>query len=195
MADRKKIRKILIRILEIVFSAALLVLLAVSLILAKPQEDKTVTPAASPAVQASQAIRIDQENDLVHLDFPAPLMCFQNISGMTFTEATCADITVPGGYGRVAVTTWQTEEGDEIVLKSVFPADALNVLEEGFHFMPYAGPTFFGNTSVRMENDQFIRLHTTTDQALYEVLLPRRLSKKLTQICGFLKLYNIRSDS
>ena len=195
MADRKKIRKILIRILEIVFSAALLVLLAVSLILAKPQEDKTVTPAASPAVQASQAIRIDQENDLVHLDFPAPLMCFQNISGMTFTEATCADITVPGGYGRVAVTTWQTEEGDEIVLKSVFPADALNVLEEGFHFMPYAGPTFFGNTSVRMENDQFIRLHTTTDQALYEVLLPRRLSKKLTQICGFLKLYNIRCDS
>ena len=195
MADRKKIRKILIRILEIVFSAALLVLLAVSLILAKPQEDKTVTPAASPAVQASQAIRIDQENDLVHLDFPAPLMCFQNISGMTFTEATCADITVPGGFGRVAVTTWQTEEGDEIVLKSVFPADALNVLEEGFHFMPYAGPTFFGNTSVRMENDQFIRLHTTTDQALYEVLLPRRLSKKLTQICGFLKLYNIRSDS
>lgn len=195
MADRKKIRKILIRILEIVFSAALLVLLAVSLILAKPQEDKIVTPAASPAVQAGQAIRIDQENDLVHLDFPAPLMCFQNISGMTFTEATCADITVPGGFGRVAVTTWQTEEGDEIVLKSVFPADALNVLEEGFHFMPYAGPTFFGNTSVRMENDQFIRLHTTTDQALYEVLLPRRLSKKLTQICGFLKLYNIRSDS
>ena len=195
MADRKKIRKILIRILEIVFSAALLVLLAVSLILAKPQEDKIVTPAASPAVQAGQAIRIDQENDLVHLDFPAPLMCFQNISGMTFTEATCADITVPGGFGRVAVTTWQTEEGDEIVLKSVFPADALNVLEEGFHFMPYAGPTFFGNTSVRMENDQFIRLHTTTDQALYEVLLPRRLSTKLTQICGFLKLYNIRSDS
>ena len=195
MADRKKIRKILIRILEIVFSAALLVLLAVSLILAKPQEDKIVTPAASPVVQAGQAIRIDQENDLVHLDFPAPLMCFQNISGMTFTEATCADITVPGGFGRVAVTTWQTEEGDEIVLKSVFPADALNVLEEGFHFMPYAGPTFFGNTSVRMENDRFIRLHTTTDQALYEVLLPRRLSKKLTQICGFLKLYNIRSDS
>ena len=170
MADGKKTRKVLIRILEIVFSAALLVLLAVSLILAKPQEDKTASAAPSPAVQAGQAIRIDHENDLVHLDFPAPLMCFQNSSGMTFTEATCADLSVPGGYGRVAE------------------------LEEGFHFMPYSGPTFFGSISVRMENDQFIRLHTTTDQALYEVLLPRRLSKQVSQICGFLKLYTIRND-
>ncbi len=194
MADGKKTRKVLIRILEIVFSAALLVLLAVSLILAKPQEDKTASAAPSPAVQAGQAIRIDHENDLVHLDFPAPLMCFQNSSGMTFTEATCADLSVPGGYGRVAVTTWQTNEGEEIVLKSIWPADALNELEEGFHFMPYSGPTFFGSISVRMENDQFIRLHTTTDQALYEVLLPRRLSKRVSQICGFLKLYTIRND-
>ena len=64
MADGKKTRKVLIRILEIVFSAALLVLLAVSLILAKPQEDKTASAAPSPAVQAGQAIRIDHENDL-----------------------------------------------------------------------------------------------------------------------------------
>ena len=69
------------------------------------------------------------------------------------------------------------------------------MLEDGFHFMPYAGPTFFGNTSVRMENDQYIRLHTTTDQALYVVILPRSLSKQVSSLCGFLKLYTIRNDN
>ena len=194
MADGKKTRKVLIRILEIVFSTALLVLLAVSLILAKPQDNPTTPAETAPAMEAAPALQIDNESDLIHLDFPAPLMCFQSSSGMTFTKGTRADITVHGSLGRVITTTWQTPEGEEIVLKSVWPADALNVLEEGFHFMPYAGPTFFGNTSVRMENDQFLRLHTTTDQALYEVLLPRRLSKQVSQICGFLKLYTTRVE-
>ena len=195
MADGKKIRKYLIRIIEIIFSVALLVMLATSLILAKPQEDKNALPDVSPSVETGTALRIDNESDLVHLEFPAPIMCFQNTSGMTFVSATCADISVPGGYGRIVTTNWQTTEGDEIVLKSVWPATALNQLEDGFHFMSYAGPTFFGNTSVRMENDQFIRLHTTTDQALYVVTLPRRLSKQVSSLCGFLKLYTIRNDS
>ena len=194
MADGKKIRKYLLRFVEILFSAALLVILAASLILAKPQEDKNAAPDTTPAAEAGSALRIDNESDLVHLDFPAPIMCFQNTSGMTFTSATCADIAVSGGFGRIVTTNWQTTEGDEIVLKSVWPADALDQLEDGFHFMPYAGPTFFGNTSVRMENDQSIRLHTTTDQALYVVLLPRRLTKQVSSLCGFLKLYTIRNE-
>ena len=44
MADGKKIRKYLLRIVEVLFSVALLVMLAVSLILAKPQEDKNISP-------------------------------------------------------------------------------------------------------------------------------------------------------
>ena len=194
MADGKIIRKYLIRIVEILFSVALLGKLAASLILAKPQEDKNASPAMTPSAEAGTALRIDKETDLVQLDFPVPMMCFQNTSGMTFVGATCADTPVPGGYGRVVTTNWQTEAGEEIVLQSIWPADTLNILEDGFHFMPYAGPTFFGNTSVRMENDQFIRLHTTTDQALYVVTMPRRLSKQVSSLCNFLKLYTIRNE-
>ena len=76
MADGKKIRKYLLRIVEILFSIALLVMLAVSLILAKPQEDKNAAPDVTPAVEAGTALRIDNESDLVQLDFPAPMMCF-----------------------------------------------------------------------------------------------------------------------
>ena len=195
MADGKKIRKYLLRIVEILFSVALLVMLAVSLILAKPQEDKNISPDVKPVAETGTALRIENESDLVQLDFPAPMMCFQNSSGMTFVSATCADTPVAGGYGRVVITNWQTPEGEDIALQSIWPADTLNMLEDGFHFMPYAGPTFFGNTSVRMENDQYIRLHTTTDQALYVVILPRSLSKQISSLCGFLKLYTIRNDN
>ena len=197
MAGEKKISGILLRLVGVVIAIALLALLAASLIIAKPQEEDPAPAAATPSPNATPALAIEDELDLPQLftAFPAPVRSFMGGSGMTFVSAGCSDEAVNGGFGRVAVLNWQTAEGEPVRLLSIWPADALSLLDEGFHFMPYAGPTFFGNTSVRMENDQFIRLHTTTDQALYEVLLPRRLSKKLTQICGFLKLYNIRSDS
>ena len=58
MADGKKIRKYLLRIVEILFSVALLVMLAVSLILAKPQEDKNISPDVKPAAETGTALRI-----------------------------------------------------------------------------------------------------------------------------------------
>ena len=47
----------------------------------------------------------------------------------------------------------------------------------------------FGSASVRMENDGAIRIHAATDQALYEVLLPRSLSAETGNICRVLLLY------
>ena len=67
MADGKKIRKSLLRIIGAVIAAALLALLAASLILAKPQEEKSETAAARPSENASPAVSIQSESDLVSL--------------------------------------------------------------------------------------------------------------------------------
>ena len=196
MADGKKIRKSLLRIIGAVIAAALLALLAASLILAKPQEEKSETAAARPSENASPAVSISSEADLVGLisAFPAPVMSFMSGSGMTFVSATSSDVAYNGGFARIAVLYWQTAEGVPVTLRTVWPADALSLLEDGYHFMPYAGPALFGSASVRMENDETVRLHTATDQALYVVLLPRSLSSQVSTLCSSLQLYSAAAD-
>ena len=196
MADGKKIRKTALRIIGAVIAAALLALLAASLILAKPQGEETETAAARPSQDASPAVSINSENDLVSLisAFPAPVMSFMSGSGMTFVSATSADLAYGGGFARIAVLYWQTAEGVPVTLRTVWPADALSLLEDGYHFMPYAGPALFGGASVRMENDETVRLHTATDQALYVVLLPRSLSSQVSTLCSSLQLYSAAAD-
>ena len=196
MADGKKIRKTALRIIGAVIAAALLALLAASLILAKPQGEETETASARPSQDASPAVSISSEADLVGLisAFPAPVMSFMSGSGMTFVSATSADLAYAGGFARIAVLYWQTAEGVPVTLRTVWPADALSLLEDGYHFMPYAGPALFGSASVRMENDETVRLHTATDQALYVVLLPRALSSQVSTLCSSLQLYSAAAE-
>lgn len=191
MAGGKKVRKVLLRIVGTVLAIAVMALLAASLIIAKPQDEDPAPAAARPFTNASPAVTIEDELDLSQLfaAFPAPVMSFMGGSGMTFVSATCADAAVDGGFGRVATLNWQTAEGEPVRLRSIWPASALDLLEEGYHFMPYTSPALFGSSSVRMENDQTVRIHAATDQALYEVLLPRALSPETGNICRALQLY------
>ena len=196
MAGGKKIWKFLLKLLGALVSVALLALLAVSLILAKPQKEETARTEIPPAAESRPAITVEQESGLVQLvsDFPAPVMSFMSGSGMTFVSATSSDVAYNGGFARIAVLYWQTSEGVPVTLRTVWPADALSLLEDGYHFMPYAGPALFGSASVRMENDETVRLHTATDQALYVVLLPRALSGQVSSLCGSLQLYSATAD-
>ena len=191
MAGGKKVRKVLLRIVGTVIAIAVMALLAASLIIAKPQDEDPAPAAARPFTDASPAVTIEDELDLSQLfaAFPAPVMSFMGGSGMTFVSATCADAAVDGGFGRVATLNWQTAEGEPVRLRSIWPAGALDLLEGVYHFMPYTSPALFGSSSVRMENDQTVRIHAATDQALYEVLLPRALSPETGNICRALQLY------
>ena len=197
MADKKRIWNALLRLIGIIIAVALLALIAASLIIAKPQEEDPVPAATTPSPNASPAVLIEDELDLSQLfsSFPAPVMSFMGGSGMIFVSASCSDEAVNGGFGRVATLNWQTPESESVRLISIWPADALSLLDEGFHFMPYTGPALFGNTSVRMEKDDAVRIHTTTGQALYVVLLPRSLSAKTGDICRALQLYEAETGN
>ena len=193
MAGGKKIRKILTRIIGAVIMAALLALLAASLIVARPQEAEQAAALTRPSYQSSPAVSAEKEQDLTGLiaSFPAPVMSFMSGSGMIFVSATSADAAVDDGFGRIATLNWQTPEGEPVMLRSIWPASALSLLEDGYHFMPYAGPALFGTTSVRMENDETVRIHTDTDQALYIVLVPRALSGQVGTLCRSLQLFTV----
>ncbi len=193
LAGGKKIPGLLARLAGSLVAVALLALLSVALILAKPQENTEKAPAETPSAQGSPAVVIEAESDLYQLisSYPAPVMSFMSGSGMTFVSASSADAAVSGGFGRVATLCWQTPEGEPVTLRTIWPADALSLLEDGYHFMPYAGPSLFGNASVRMENDSAIRLHTDTDLALYAVYLPRSLGGQVSDLCRSLQLFTV----
>ncbi len=191
MSGGKMIWKYLLRILCAVVFIVLLALLAASLILAKPQSDKTGATPARPAAESGPDMTIDSESDFVELvsGFPAPVMSFMSGSGMTFVSAVSSSAEVSGGFARIVTLYWQTPEGQPMTLRSIWPANALSLMEDGFHFMPVSGPTLFGSPSVRMENDETIRLHLATDQALYVVLLPRALNGQVSELCRSLQLF------
>ena len=193
MAGGKKIWKFLLRIVGALVSVVMLVLITVSLILARPQEEQKKAPAATPSLNASPAVQVDLETDLSRLiaSFPAPVMSFMSGSGMSFVSASSADAAVNGGFGRVATLYWQTPEGEPVTLRCIWPTDALSLMEDGIHFMTEAGPVLFGSASVRMENDQAVRFHTATEEALYVVLLPRSLRSQAADLCRSLQLFTV----
>lgn len=193
VAGGKTIRKILLRILGILVSTAILVLLTVSLILAKPQEKPAKAPAATPSAEARPAIQAANESELTPLvsDFPAPVMSFTGGSGMVFVSATSADTAYGGGFARVATLCWQTADSDPVTLQSIWPADALSLLDSSYHFMNESGPSLFGGSSLRMENDDSVRIHTATEKALYVALFPRSLSGQANDLCRFLQLFTV----
>ena len=195
-SGRRRFTHILLKLLTGLLSVALIVLTGALLVLAQPKPEEKEKAEPQPLLTASPALNISHENELRELveSFPAPVLSFMSGSGMTFVSGTSADAGLPGGFGRVVTLYWQTEEGEPLILRSIYPASALSLLEKGYHFSAVAGPTLFGVPSVRMENDETVRLHTATDQALYVVLLPRALSGQVSSLCGSLQLYSATAD-
>ena len=81
-----------------------------------------------------------------------------------------------------------------MILQSICPADSLSLLEEGYHFSATPGPTLFGNPSVSMEKEDSIRIHATTDQALYVLILPSSLSDQVSNLCRSLQLFTVNQE-
>ena len=197
MSAGKKFWKVLLKILGAIVFIGLLVLAAVSLILAKPAPEQTDPSAAALSLVPGPALEIKDETELYRLvaAFPAPVMSFMSGSGMTFVSAVSSDAAVSGSFARNAALYWQTEDGQPLILQSICPADSLSLLEEGYHFSAVAGPTLFGNPSVRMEKDDTIRIHTATDQALYILTIPKSLGDRVSDLCRSLQLFTVNAET
>ena len=195
MSRWKKIRKILLKVLTALFSVALMAAVCFLLILAQPKREDTEKPEPQPLLTASPAVNISAETEIRTLvkDFPAPVLSFMSGSGMLFVSGTSSDAGLSGGFGRVAVLYWQTPEGEPLILQSIYPASALSLLEDGYHFSAVAGPSLFGADSVRMENADTVRIHAATASGLYAVTLPKSAASRLSAISRSLQLFSVKA--
>ena len=192
----KKFGTALLKVLTALFTIALIAAVGFLLILAQPKSEEKEKAEPQPLLAASPALNISQESELRSLvgAFPVPVLSFMSGSGMSFVSATSADTALEGGFGRVATLYWQTAEGEPLMLQSIYPASALSLLDNGYHFSSILGPTLFGVDSVRMENGDTVRVHAATETGLYVVTVPKDLAPKLSSLCRSLQLFSVKQE-
>ena len=193
-SGRRTILQVLLKVVTALFSVALIVLIGALLVLAQPKREDTEKAEPQPLLTASPAMNITVETDLRSLveSFPVPVLSFMSGSGMSFVSGTSSDAGLEGGFGRVVSLYWQTQDGDPLILQSIYPASALSLLEKGYHFSAVAGPTLFGMDSVRMENADTVRVHAATDTGLYVLTVPKSAASKISSLSRSLQLFSVR---
>lgn len=193
-SGRRTILQVLLKVVTALFSVALIVLIGALLVLAQPKREDTEKAEPQPLLTASPAMNITVETDLRSLveSFPVPVLSFMSGSGMSFVSGTSSDAGLEGGFGRIVSLYWQTQDGDPLILQSIYPASALSLLEKGYHFSAVAGPTLFGMDSVRMENADTVRVHAATDTGLYVLTVPKSAASKISSLSRSLQLFSVR---
>ena len=196
-SGRRTILQVLLKVVTALFSVALIVLIGALLVLAQPKREDTEKAEPQPLLTASPAMNITVETDLRSLveSFPVPVLSFMSGSGMSFVSGTSSDAGLEGGFGRIVSLYWQTQDGDPLILQSIYPASALSLLEKGYHFSAVAGPTLFGMDSVRMENADTVRVHAATDTGLYVLTVPKSAASKISSLSRSLQLFSVRPSN
>ena len=193
-SGRRTILQVLLKVVTALFSVALIVLIGALLVLVQPKREDTEKAEPQPLLTASPAMNIEAETDLRSLveSFPVPVLSFMSGSGMSFVSGTSSDAGLEGGFGRIVSLYWQTQDGDPLILQSIYPASALSLLEKGYHFSAVAGPTLFGVDSVRMEKADTVRIHAATDTGLYVLTVPKSAASKISSLSRSLQLFSVK---
>ena len=193
MKKRKKFLSVLLKGITGLLTVILILLIGFLLVLAQPKKEETEKAEPQPLLTASPALEIEYETGLRSLveSFPVPVLSFMSGSGMVFVSGNSADVGLDGGFGRVVTLYWQTPDGDPLILRSIYPASALSLLEKDYHFSAIAGPTLFGAGSVRMENADTVRIHAATDTGLYAMIVPKSSAAKISSISRSLQLFSV----
>jgi hypothetical protein len=188
--SRKKITTLVLRIISGILTAVLFAAVCFVLIMAHPRPDKEKRSDPQPLLTASPAMAVSSLPEMKAFvrSFPIPVMMFLDTDGLTFDCASSEDASLPGGKGRIASIWWKTGDGEEVILQSIYPANALSLLEGGYHFSNTGGPMLFGSQSVRMEKADTVRIHAAADTGLYVMIVPKSLSAKIAALSRSLQL-------
>ena len=146
--------------------------------LSAPPEAEEPQPllTASPALVLTDAEQLEQLAER----FPAPVLVCR---GLRLTGGTSADTAWEGGFGRVAVLSWETSDGAEVTTRTVYPARAVRLLpSEGWRLCTGQWESLAGLPCVAMESGGRVRVHAQGTSALYAVEFPAGLEGVLSTL-------------
>ena len=195
MADRKPSlpRKILRKTAMALAALMLLGAFYLAVVLGQPQEGDPPVQADrnQPLLSASPAVTITEDSRMNELTgpFPVPVLCAVSGGNLTLVSGVSCDVAYEGGFARRITLTYQTPAGQQLLVESLYPARALSLMGKGdYHMAGVAGQPLAGLQSVRMENDDTIRLHAQSETGLYIVTAPRMDSSDLAALTRSLQL-------
>lgn len=187
------LRKMIRWVITILVAALLIAAFYLAVILGHPQESETAIQVDmhQPLLNASPAVTIatEAEMDQLNASFPVPVLQAMSGSGLTLLSGVSCDLAYENGFARRVQLTYQTAMGQQMLVESLYPARALDLLGKGdYHMGSVAGQALAGMESVRMENGSSIRLHAQSETGLYVVTVPMMDSSDLAEAIRSLQL-------
>lgn len=195
MAEKKPSlwRKIVRWVVTALVAVLLIAAFYIAIVLGQPQENEAAIQVDmdQPLLNASPAITIAEEARLGEIAavFPVPVLQAMSGSGLTFVSGVSSDLAYEGGFARRVTLTYRTPAGQDMVVESIYPARALELMGKGdYHMAAVAGQSLAGMQSVRMENGSRIRLHAQSETGLYVVTVPAMEASEMAEITRSLQL-------
>lgn len=187
------LRKMIHWAITILVAALLIAAFYLAVILGHPQESETAIQVDmhQPLLNASPAVTIatEAEMDMLNASFPVPVLQAMTGSGLTLVSGVSCDLAYEGGFARKVQLIYQTAAGQQMLVESLYPARALDLMGKGdYHMGSVAGQALAGMESVRMENSSSIRLHAQSETGLYVVTVPMMDSSDLAEAIRSLQL-------
>lgn len=192
-------KKILKKVLAALLTAVVVAVFYLAVILGQPQADPdaVVVSADQPVLTASPAVTLSSAGELEALlqAFPVPALYAADASSLTLNGGTSYDMAYEGGFARILTLSYTTEAGVRVEVQSIYPARALDFVPKGdYRIGQVAGQSIAGLESVRMENDQSIRLHVQAAEGIYVLTVPTMTADELAGVTRALQLYAVPQE-
>lgn len=190
-----RLRRILLRCGAAVLAAALAAAFYLAVIMGQPdpQTLKGAVPSDQALREAEPAYQIQSETQLQTLvdHFWAPALTFHEAPGVTFVSGRSYDQAFEGSFARRLELTYHTAEGQVILLESIYPARAFDLMtREGYALNTLTQTALAGHSAVQMDGPTGVRFHTQGEDALYIFTAPCLDTETLAELTRATALMN-----
>lgn len=192
-------KKILKTVLASLLMMVVVAVFYLAVILGQPQADPdaVVVSTDQPVLTASPAATLSSADELEALlqAFPVPALYAADASALALNGGNSYDMAYEDGFARILTLSYTTGTGARVEVQSIYPARALDFVPKGdYHIGEVAGQSIAGLESVRMENDQFIRLHVQAAEGIYVLTVPTMTADELAGVTRALQLYVVPQE-
>ena len=166
-------------------AAAALIVIALFylLLLVVEPADPPEETADQPLMTASPALHAASEDELPDLlrGLPMPVLAFLSGAGPDFADAASYDTAFEDGFARVVDLRYRIGE-NTVLARTIYPARAVSLIGRQGYTLTGEAVRMAGMAAIRMVSADTIRLHCTTEHAVYVLEVPRMSSDVLTAL-------------
>jgi hypothetical protein len=177
---KNPVKRLVRLIATIAFSLVAGAIFYLAVVVGQPTADAVMQLNPEAAVHAPLAAslpeKITDENAIPSLltSYPAPIMRLSLGTDIVFSEGQTYDVAYEGAFARICDLFYQTADGRDIALKSIYPKSAYDLVDtRAYSLSPVLGYSLLHLNAVRMDAAQTIRFHVEGDEALYFVSIPK----------------------